>query len=502
MLRTSRLLIGLCCTPLLASCVFLLDYDALESQGPDTAEGGSGGASAGAPPVALGGAGGEGGTGCGECDDGDPCTIDVCDETGETPECMHEATVGLQLDGFEQVVPGQQHLRVSLAAGPDAFYLSSFGITDDTPSITLYRLAADGQELESLGSDLLTGLAEGTPASNVGLVVDPTLGLAVHGFVAVKPKVGDLPPRVFHIVSRAGKTTSELVGMSYRAENPWVFPQALAIGNSVHGAWIQADGTIAVHEVGAVLQPQPFGNTALPATTLSLLATAGNQPAVMFTSHTDDGPLGAYVETRGQNRSEISECQSAPGTYVSSSVIGTPLPGLALGYITKGGDDYLTTGNVTLACGSNNQCTPVTDECDAGDLANGARNIAGATVRFDADPPGVIYSVLALPQIALKPGSDTEVEAKLSLLLGRADFSDEGGGASTTIGGSEDEMGLMVVARQDTSEELGFVGPDWPAVGILPSKQVAVAWLQRDEAAEQTELHVQRYAMCLPPEAD
>jgi hypothetical protein len=57
----------------------------------------------------------------------------------------------------------------------------------------------------------------------------------------------------------------------------------------------------------------------------------------------------------------------------------------------------------------------------------------------------------------------------------------------------------MEIAHHDTSEALAFAGPDWPAVSILPTEQVAVAWIQPNAAADGTELHVQRYKMCLPP---
>jgi hypothetical protein len=35
-------------------------------------------------------------------------------------------------------------------------------------------------------------------------------------------------------------------------------------------------------------------------------------------------------------------------------------------------------------------------------------------------------------------------------------------------------------------------------VSILPTRQVAVAWIQPNAAFDGTELHVQRYKMCLP----
>jgi hypothetical protein len=53
------------------------------------------------------------------------------------------------------------------------------------------------------------------------------------------------------------------------------------------------------------------------------------------------------------------------------------------------------------------------------------------------------------------------------------------------------------VARNDTSEAVAFAGPDWPAVAILPGQRVAVAWIAPDAKGAGTELHVERYKMCL-----
>jgi hypothetical protein len=233
----------------------------------------------------------------------------------------------------------------------------------------------------------------------------------------------------------------------------------------------------------------------LPATTLALLSTGDGQPAIMFTA--EAGPqqaLGTYVETSGQNRTKLPECEKRPGDYLSSSVIGTQIPGLWLANITRFGDDYLTTGSGTVVCG-NNVCVAGGEDCAQATPSNGVRNIAGATVRFEADPPGIVYSVLAIPQLAPKLDQPSIAEGKLSLALGRADFSAEKP-TSTTIGGDV-ETGLMTVARHDTDEAAGFAGPDWPAVAILPTKQVAVAWIEPNPTADGTELHVQRYKMCL-----
>lgn len=492
-------MLTLVAAPFLASCVFLLDYDDLQ-RGPEPDAGGTaaGGDAAGGTSSAAGGLGASGDAGssgsCGDCNDHDACTVDTCDETGDEPVCTHEATEGLKLDGFETTLTSLRHVRVSVVAGGQQFYFAALEGEAQGPKVSLYRLAGDGSELESFGADLAL---DGVPISNVGLAVEElAVGeVALHGFVATKLKPAAAAPRVFHVVNRGDKTMVNVAGLSYAAGNETVFPQALVIGDKVVGAWIQADGTIAVHNVGSA-KTDTFGLASLPATTLALLSTGDAQPAVMFTA--EAGPqqaLGTYVETSGQNRTKLPECETRPGDYLSSSVIGTQIPGLWLAHVTRFGDEYLTTGGGTIVCG-NNVCVAGGENCAEATPSNGVRNVTGATVRFEADPPGIVYSVLAIPQVALKADDATTAEGKLSLALGRADFSAQVP-TSTKIGGDAD-TGLMTVAHNDTDEASGFAGPDWPAVAILPTKQVAVAWIQPNPSADGTELHVQRYKMCLP----
>ena len=481
---TTRHDLPLFAAPLLASCVFLLDYD--ELQGGMAASGGmpaSGGQASGATN-----AGGEAGaTACGDCDDHDPCTVDSCDGS----ECVHEATEGLALDGVDVSLPNARHVRVSLATSSTDFYLSVLQVANDLPQIALYRLGNDAAELTPLSTDDL----EGVPVSNMGLAVED-LGLgevALHGFLAAAPKVGDRTPKVFHLVHRDGSTMTNLVGTSYKADNELVFPQALNMGGTIVGAWLQPDGTIAVRSVGS-LRNDVFGAVTLPATTLSLLATTDNKPAVMFTAQAAPGAaLGTYVETGGLNRTLLTECEARPGDYLSSSVIATQVPGLYLANTTRYGDDYLTSGGGAILC-AKNACTPLPEACKDPEASAGIRNVAGAAVHFPTDDPGIVYSVVAVPQIAVKEDG-SGAEAKLSLAFGRADFSAPGEPTSKAIG---DENGVKQIAQNDTSDALAFAGPDWPAVGILPSEQVAVAWIQPGQSGSGTDLHVQRYKMCLP----
>ena len=480
----SRLLLPVFAAPLLGSCYFLLDYSDLQSERDKPLA--SGGASDGG--AASGGESAAGGAACGDCDDHDPCTVDTCDAAAA---CQHTALTGLALDGVDATLKADQHVRVSLVGSGQFFYLADLEQTKNNPKIGLYRLASDGSELEAVGSDLRL---EGNPVSNVGLAVEDLAAgeVALHGFVAIKPKVGDAATRVLHVVNRAGKTMTNVASLTatYRTDVPTTFPQARAIGNKVVGAWIQADGTIAVHNVGTT-KTDTFGLSTLPANTLALLSTSDEQPAVLFTAQSDAGALGTYVETSGQNRTKVGECETRPGNYVSSSVIDMQVPGVWLTSVTRAGMDYLTTGTGSLLC-ANNACAAESEDCAKATPSNAVRDVAGATIHFDKDDAGVVYSVIALPQ--LLPATTDTVTAQLSLALGRVDFS----------GGLKDAQNMpvgdvAVVAQNTTTEPQGFRGPDWPAVAILPTERVALAWIQPSVDFTSSELRVQRYKMCLPP---
>lgn len=488
-MRLSRFAIPLCCAPLLASCIFLLDYDKLE--GTAVSSGGDGGQPPGTGGQSESGAGGVG-LSCGDCDDGDPCTIDTCLALpGEEPECQHAVTQGLKPDGFQISLPSEEHVRVALVGSGKLFYLSALEIDEGVPRVSLYRLADDGAELEPMGADFRL---EGSPISNIGLAIEELAAgqVALHGFVATRAKLNETATRVVHLQSRNDTMTSEIVGLSYRADNPTLFPQALAMGDDILGAWIQADGTIAVHQVGAA-RTEDYGDVTLPATTLSLLSTEDQRPAVMFTAQADGAPLGTWVETAGAARAQLAECETAPGAYLSSSVISTQIPGIWLANVTRTGEDYLTNGGGTVVC-SANACRTVPEDCEENPSPNAIRNVAGATVHFDTDEAGIIYSVVAVPQLALNTNG-TGLDAKLGLLLGRADFSADP--VETTTLGGDPTTGLLEVAKNDASEANGFAGPDWPAVAILPGARVAVAWISPNADGSGTELRVERYKMCL-----
>jgi len=475
----ARTLLFLCAAPLTASCVFLLDYDKLQA-GDATLSGG------GAPNPGAAGDGNEGGSdaSCGNCNDHDPCTIDTCDATGDEPVCRHQATEGLKPDGFETTLTAPHYARVSLVGSGQLFYLAAF--ETEPAKISLFKLANDGTALEPMGADLEI---DGTPVSNAGLAVEELAvgDVAVHGFVATKPKLGDA--RVFHVVSHNDKSAVTLAGLSYSADDPRRFPQALSIDGRVFAAWVQADGTIAVHNPG-VAKTDTL-KSAQPVTTLSLIATTDGQPATLFTT-----AEGAFVAASGQAPAPVPECETRPGTYLSSSVIDTQVPGVWLANLTRAGDGYLTTGGATLSC-AKNVCAATGEDCKKNPSPNALREVTGATVHFDSDEAGVIYAVLALPQIAPKAEDSALAEGRLSLLLARVDVRNGLKAVTTPIGG-DPATGLVQIAHNDANKENAFAGPDWPAVAILPSEHVAVAWLQPSQTTPETELRIQRYKMCLP----
>jgi hypothetical protein len=135
--RSKPFLFALGSVPLLAACSFLLDFDGLQGgkKAPD-AGAGSGGADTGSG----GQAGASGTCEAAACDDGDPCTVDSCDATA-SDGCAHAYTEGLGLEkDFAPILADTQY-RVTMTAGSDAFYFSTFSTQSPCQSARR-RLAA------------------------------------------------------------------------------------------------------------------------------------------------------------------------------------------------------------------------------------------------------------------------------------------------------------------------------------------------------------------------
>src|SRR5690606_34933016 len=101
---------------------------------------GAGGSDAGAGGSGAGEAGAAGAACDLDCDDSDPCTLDRCVLTEDGPECERTPLEGLVPDGLDETIAGGRIPQVTVAAGPDAFYLSAFDArADNGPVQTLLR---------------------------------------------------------------------------------------------------------------------------------------------------------------------------------------------------------------------------------------------------------------------------------------------------------------------------------------------------------------------------
>lgn len=180
------------------SCAFLLDFDELKGEpgdaGSDTSSGGvaggggSGGAVGGSAGVAgSGGSAGDAGP-CGKsCDDGDPCTTDVClTPEGGTPTCGH---VGKLYDDGQLDLPAEEYLGgLSAVGGSDRFYVSKYFGTKLGDAGTwqfdssVFAVPVDGS-LQKTAEYPLGPSFGGGPRGPVSLVHD---GSDLIGFLAVQ----------------------------------------------------------------------------------------------------------------------------------------------------------------------------------------------------------------------------------------------------------------------------------------------------------------------------
>lgn len=496
----ARSLLALCIVPLLGACSFLLDFgdlqggkktspDAGAGTGGRSAEAGSGGRTASA------GEGGAGGTACdlAACDDSDPCTVDTCDATSNDG-CAHTPTPGLGLEKSFDPILADTLVRVTMTAGSDAFYFSNLAINGKTPDVELFRLGEDDDNYTSLKK--LSAFAEfaGSAVSVAGLAVDTSgvIGETLHGLVAVNDAQG--VPAVWQIVADAkhqfGIPTK--VGDSYDSSFVLNYPVARALNGAVHGAWINADGTISVLSPGNA-PLQKFGVGAPAAGTLSLFGTDTNQPAVVYSGKTN----GVLLETAGANRTAIPECQAAAGGYLTMSSLG--LAGhngvwfTSWTKYTSGTDGTLTNETHVVLC-VKGSCTPdTTSECKAGDDNNLERNVAAESVHLPGDPAEQSYLISAVPRLTQDADAGT-AEASLTAFVAELQSPLDPAGTSTLLGAP------LTVATQTATADT-FRGPDYPALAVIPGAQVkvALAWIQpASSGSGPDELHLQRYRLCLP----
>lgn len=494
-MRSRRLpLPALALAPALASCAFILDFDSLQAE-KDSGQGGvllTGGSAGrgGSDGMTAGDIGFGGNLFCpAECFDDDPCTVDGCDSN---EECLSDVAVGLVLDGIDETVLAEKHYRVTAAAGDDDFFLSAFSVGADGPQVALYRLAAEGSEFSPIGTLTGTLLGDvGEPVSAAGLAVQPASGL-LHAFVAMKRLTGDgarvrrvvIDTRTFDIVGGA------FPGDSYWDVSPYNYPVATTLEDLPAVAWINEDQTIGLD--GGGLERTETLSADTQAMAIGLVASEDDQPEVIYGT-TD----GIFVERPGEDPVGVRECQTTPGGYLSFTTAFTTVPGFWLAGWTKFGvetaDDpaFLTTEGTGMYCGAG-RCLVPERECTDATLNNLVHNVATSVVHRPGTRAGLVEVVQATPAIEAGEEPDSVI-ARVDLAATSVDF----GIPPFENDAVSEPLGTPIrVSSQETSEDIGFRGPDWPVIAQVPPDRYVVAWIE--PAAAGDALRVQRYRLCLP----
>lgn len=497
-MRSRPVLLALGSLPLLAACSFLLDFNGLQGghkgapdAGPDGAGSGGTSSASGGEAGVPGASGASGACDAAACDDSDPCTVDGCDANA-SDGCAHAYTEGLGLERDFAPILADSQIRVTLTAGSDAFYFSNLSVTGKKSEVEIFRLGEDDDTYTSLKKLSTFAAFAGAPVSVAGLAVDTSgaLGESLRALVAVKNPAGDA--QVWQIVAdtkhQFGLPTR--VGDSYYADLALNYPVARALNGAVHGAWINADGTISVLSPGGAA-PAKFGVGSPPAGVLTLIGTDTNVPAVIFSGQTQ----GVYLETAGGNRTAMPECQSAAGGYLTMGATGLAgHNGVWFSSWTKYAPSTLTNESHLVVC-ANGLCEPDTvTPCKAGDDNNLQRDGVTESVHLPGDPAEQSYAVSIAS--AVSPDADAgTTTGSLVAFVARLSSPLDRSGTSTLIGTP------LTLASQVVVPD-AFRGPDLPALAVLPSGgqlKVAVAWIQPPAGGSGSdELHLQRYRMCLP----
>jgi hypothetical protein len=488
--RLVRLAAGLL-SPMLVSCVWILDFDELKSETDD--DQGNGGASSGGGGTggsgATSGTSGEGGAGAcpSSCFDDDPCTLDGCTAEGE---CTREPATGLVLDGVDETLVADIHYRTTIAAGSDAFFLSNLAIDANASEVTFYRLDANA-EADALSTIATVGeleLGDAAPLSAAGLAVDTARGL-IHAFIGMDAETGQ---RVWHVVfdMNYDVRTRTTIADTYWGASPFHHPVVANFGGEIVSAWINANQEVSLW-TGAVAGPAPLavGRTA---TTVSLLASPDNDPFVLY--GVNGG--GVFVESATVPAAGVGECQTRPGGYLSSTTTSVGIPGFWLAFWTKFGDEtadepgFLTTDGRGLACSALGCLSVLEGDCTSV-LSNSSRNVVFTSALRPGDPTGLVHLVQVTPLVGLSEDTQ-ELRAGMIATASSVDF----GTVPFETPAETTDLGSIVLADLPTSLP-GLAGPDWPVVAYVPPDRFAIAWTQPAVTAG-SELRIQRYRLCAP----
>lgn len=491
--------------PLLASCSFLLDFDELQSKG---AAGAAGNAAGGADGSASGGTAGTGGgsttndasTGgtqadaseCpGGCDDNDPCTENLCTAEG----CQNPPQPGLVPDGLAQVLTAPAFHRVTMTSRGDRVYLSAFETTTSGPEVVLNSFGKTGTDLSTPVQLTTVGeFGSSVPISAAGMVA-PDTGTGLVAYVAVGTTPAD-PGVVVRLTfgldlsfvqgQATSTTVADYVG------SPQLYPVVWQpTGGEVTAAWPAPMGGVLFH-TGTTQITTASGDIGVSEGRVLGLGplAAGTTPGALYVTET-----GVHVQALNQLLPKtLTLCDTSAGTFTSAT---TAFTGLLNGVWMGAWSKQLTTSAVTetrpilclsgatgSGCGAPEMCGSTGDN-----VLPGVRNIALSFLSVQGDPPGRVYEISASSFV-----DSATTEGGISLSSFRADFNLD-----------NPDAGVDAVAVTQTPVELSRMplgtnglGPDWPAMALLPPDKFGVAWIQPSESGGD-ELHIERYRICFPP---
>jgi hypothetical protein len=478
-------------SPMLVSCVWILDFDELQSETDDDRGGngsGTGGSSGNGGSSVTGGTAGAGGAeDCpSSCFDDDPCTMDGCTPEGE---CTREPASGLVLDGVDETLLADFHGRTTIAASTDAFFLSNFAVDANASEVSFYRLDANAESEALTRIATVSGIELGdtAPLSAAGLTVDTARGL-IHAFIGMLTAGNG--QRVWHVVFDMNYEvrTRTTIADTYW-DSPNHHPVVANFDGDIVSAWINANQEVSLW-TGALAGPATLAVGRVP-TTVSLLASAENEPLVLYGATGE----GVFVEGPTAPAAAVNECQTRPGGYLSSATTEV-LPGFWLAFWTKFGEEteneagFLTTDGRGLACSALGCVSALEGDCTP-TLNNATRNVATVTARRPMDPTGLVHLINVTPLVGVSEDTQ-ELRAGLLASASRVDF----GAVPFEEPAMATDLGAIVLADLPTSLP-GLAGPDWPVVAYVPPDRVAIAWTQPATAAG-SELRIQRYRLCAP----
>jgi hypothetical protein len=541
--------IRICSAVALASaaqgCMFLVDFDELK-QGREAPDGGlenpsepepspGGGGSGGGSTSPFGGSSGQGGTGPGsggdgsgptqtcatdeECADPDPCTADscsngVCENTALVCEssdpcldamcvdgqCVEQPKTGVFLDGFEDVLTGDELYRTTLVASSDRFFHAVYGIFDGVEDLRLGGFDATGSgriRAQSLASGLMGANFEiGSPGS---LVIDDTGSVNVYVgarniALGSATELGEVLRIVFDRDLGLTSQTARKQGSaaSYRFGSNRVGPEASMVpGGEPFVVWTgQLDGAtptdglffqvgdevVQVDDPGAAFIPVANPVAALRAVHTDTL------PAAVWLTDVPGGGIEVFAGTAAGENSQLSQCQDDPGYTSYNLHAGLTLDDLWTVSWSKQGAMFTSENTVVQCAGStceDRSGVSVGEQCSTEVLeARVSEDFRHLLVEAFEDPedPNFLYQIIVL---AAQDASTTS----MAMVVNNVDIG-------------PDDSGATRIDNVTFATGSGANAPDYPEVAVLPPDKIVVSWTQRSEDGTRDEAHFARYHIC------